>query len=299
MWLQRARAALAVVTLAVGVAGTAVAVGENRPPPPVRAAAATCLTVGPYRAPEPGSAGLPSGLTLCPSGPVTVAEPGTVLDGWDVRGGIVVEAPGVVVRRSRITGDGTTPYGVRTAGEGTVRVEDTTLTGDFPDAAIGDARWTAERIEITGVTHDGALLGPGTRLRNSVVRSFTPAPGAEADALVLAGDDVTVEDNRVEPGPGAGSAVRVVAARDGSAVVRGNVLGGGRYTVHEDAGGPSGLRITDNRFRRDALLAPLRVSASALLADNRFDDGRPVPADGGDTPGRPGRVGVADPDPAD
>ena len=296
MWQQRARRVLAVATI---VAATAVALADGGPPPPVPAAVVTCRAVGPYRAPEPGSAGLPPGLTLCPTGPVTVVEPGAVLDGWDVRGGIVVEAPGVVVRRSRITGNGTTPYGVRTSGDGTVRVEDTTLTGDFPEAAIGDARWTAERIEITGVTHDGARLGPGTRLRNSVVRSFTPASGTEPDALVLTGDDVTVEDNRVEPGPAAGSAVRVAAAPDGSAVVRGNVLGGGRYTVHEDGSGPGDLRITGNRFRRDALLGSLRVSPSAVLADNRFDDGRPVRADGGDTPGRPGRVGVADPDPAD
>jgi hypothetical protein len=272
---------LALASLGVAATGLMVAVGEQSDRSPsvtlVPAAAVTCLTVGPYSAPEPGSVGLPPGLTLCPSGPVTVTGAGAVLDGWDVRGGIVVEAPGVVVRRSRITGDGTVPYGVRTAGDGTVRVEDTTLTGDFPEAAIGDERWTAERIEITGVTHDGARLGPGTRLRNSVLSAFTPAPGVEPDALVVDGDDVTVEDNRVEPGPSAGSAVRVAATPDVAAVIRGNVLGGGRYTVHEDPGGPGALRITGNRFRRDALRGALRVSPSAVLADNTFADGRLVP----------------------
>ncbi len=275
------RTALALATVGIGAAGVVVAVGEHTHLRPtvtlVQAASVTCLAVGPYRAPEPGSTGLPPGLTLCPSGPVTVAGSGTVLDGRDVRGGIVVEAPGVVIRRSRITGDGSMPYGVRTTGDGTVRVEDTTLSGDFPEAAIGDERWTAERIAITGVTHDGARLGRGTRLRNSVVTAFAPAPGAESDALVVDGGDVTVEDNRVEPGRGAGSAVRVTGAPDGSAVIRGNVLGGGRYTVHEDAGGPGDLRITGNRFRRDAMRGPLRVSRSAVLADNTFDDGRLVP----------------------
>jgi hypothetical protein len=281
MWGYRVRTALSLAVVGVAAAGLTVAVGNQAHHPPsvtlVQAAAVTCLAVGPYRAPEPGSAGLPPGLALCPSGPVTVTGAGTVLDGWDVRGGIVVEAAGVVVRRSRITGDGTVPYGVRTVGDGTVRVEDTTLTGDFPEAAIGDERWTAERVEITGVTHDGARLGPGTRLRNSVVAAFTPAPGAEPDALVVDGDDVTVEDNRVEPGPATASAVRVAATPDGSAVIRGNVLGGGRYTVHEDAGGPGALWITGNRFRRDAVRGALRVSPSAVLADNTFDDGRLVP----------------------
>jgi hypothetical protein len=278
MWGYQARVALALVTVGAGVV---VGVGEATYRPPgvalTEAAAITCLAVGPYDAPPPGSTGLPPGLRLCPSGPLTVTEAGAVLDGWDVRGGIVVAAPEVVVRRSRITGDGTLPYGVRTTGDGAVRIEDTTLTGDFPQAAIGDQRWTAERIEIAGVTHDGARLGTGTRLRNSVLRSFTPAPGAEPDALVVNGDDVTVEDNRVEPGVATGSAVRLSAA-DGSAVIRGNVLGGGHYTVHEDADGPGAVRITGNRFRRDAVRGPLRVSRSAVLADNTFDDGRVVPA---------------------
>lgn len=282
MWGHRTRVALSFSALGIGVASAVVGVGETgyRPPTVVltQAAAISCLAVGPYVAPDPGSTGLPPGLTLCPSGPVTITASGAVLDGWDVRGGIVVEAPGVVIRRSRVTGDGTVAYGVRTAGEGTVRIEDTTLTGDFPEAAVGDERWTAERIEIVGVTHDGARLGGGTRLRNSVVAAFAPAPGTEPDALVLRGDDVTVEDNRVEPGPAAGSAVRVAETPDGSAVIRGNVLGGGRYTVHEDADGPGDVRITGNRFRRDAVRGPLRVSPSTVLADNTFDDGRVVPA---------------------
>jgi hypothetical protein len=271
---------MVVAAFGIGAAAAVVAVGETGYRPLsvalTPAAAISCLAVGPYAAPDPGSTGLPPGLTLCTSGPMTVTEAGAVLDGWEVRGGILVEAPGVVVRRSRVIGDGTVPYGVRTAGEGSVRIEDTTLTGDFPEAAVGDERWTAERIEIVGVTHDGARLGPGTRLRNSVVAAFVPAPGAEPDALVLRGDDVTVEDNRVEPGSAAASAVRVAATPDGSAVIRGNLLGGGRYTVHTD--GPGDVRITGNRFRRDSARGPLRVTASAVLADNTFDDGRAVPA---------------------
>lgn len=292
MWGFGSRVVLGLAAFSIGVGGVLVATDGSTFPsafatvslaPAARAVAApaTCAVVGEYVAPEPGSTGVPAGIALCPGGPVTVTEPGAVLDGWDIRGGIVVDAPGVVIRRSRITGDGVTPYGVRTTPAGSVRVEDTTLVGNFPQAAIGDERWTAERIEISGVTHDGARLGDGARLRNSSVHDFAPAAG---NALVVRGEDVCVEDNRVEPGAVTGSAVRVdtpASPDDSPVVIRGNVLGGGDYTVHEDAASDRGLpvevRITGNRFRPDAARGPLSVSSAAVLADNTFVDGRPLP----------------------
>ncbi len=287
MWGFGSRVALSLAAFSIGVAGVLVATDGSAFPigratvalaPAVQT---TCLAAGDYVAPGPGSTGVPAGIALCPRGPVTVTVPGAVLDGWDVRGGIVVDAPGVVVRRSRITGDGVTPYGVLTTPRGSVRVEDTTLTGDFPQAAIGDERWTAERILVTGVTRDGARLGDGARLRNSALIDFAPGAGS---ALVVHGSDVWVEDNRVEPGAVTGSAVRVVTPAspvDRPVVIRGNVLGGGDYTVQEgpvsDRGLPAEVRITGNRFRPDASRGPLDVSSAALLADNRFVDGRPLP----------------------
>ena len=280
------RAGLGLSIFVLGVAGVVVATDATEfpggPAPTValmQTAATGCLAVGGYRAPDPGSVGLPAGLPLCASGPVSVTQPGTVLDGWDVRGGVVVTAPGTVIRRSRITGDGSMPYGVRVAGVGSVRIEDTTLTGDFPAAAIGDERWTGERIAITEVTHDGARLGDGARLRNSTVDGLAVA--SAADALVLHGVDALVEDNRIEAAPSAGSALRVAptGGAGGAVTIRGNVLGGGRFTVFEDPSstGRADVWITGNRFRRETAVVPLRVSPRAVLTDNTFVDGGLLP----------------------
>jgi hypothetical protein len=289
-----ARAGLALASFGLAVSGVVVATDGITFPggavPTVAlapAAAVGCDAAGPYRAPDPGSVGVPVGLPLCSSGTVTVTAAGTVLDGWDVRGGIVVDAADVVVRRSRIAGDGVTPFGIRTTGAGSVRIEDTTLTGDFPEAAVGGERWSGERVEITGVTHDGARLGNGARLRNSSLHDFAPAHGDESHALVLlgAGGDVLVEDNRIElgGGPRRGSAVLLAPEGTGSraggpVLIRGNLLGGGRYTLHEEATGVmSDVRITDNRFRRDAAVGPLRVSRRAVLDGNTYLDGGLLP----------------------
>ena len=283
------RLGLALATFALGVAGLVVATEGTRFPvaaPRVELVPAVdvgCLAAGDYRAPEPASVGRPAGLALCPSGPITVTTPGKVIDGWDVRGGIVVDAPGVVVRRSRITGDGATPYGIRTTPAGAVRIEDTTLTGDFPIAAIGDDHWTGERVEIAGVTHDGARLGSAARVRNSWLHDFAPAVGVRPDALVLVGSEgeILVEDNRIEVSPAGGAAVRVAPVGRSSAavVIRGNVLGGGRYTVHEDAvaGTMAEVWLQNNRFRRDAAQGPLRVSRRVVQVENTFVDGGRLP----------------------
>ena len=292
-----ARVALALAAVVLAVAGVVLATEGVTFPGAARAAGPTvtlapaaaaleCAAVGPYQAPERGSVGVPDGLTLCPRDALTVSVPGTVLDGWDLRGGILVDAADVVVRRSRVVGDGTMPFGISTTPAGSVRIEDVTFTGAFGEAAIGGDRWSAERVEITRVTSDGAHVGNGSRLRNSTVHDFVPGPGRETDALVLQGTgrDVVVEDNRVELGPGPGSAVLVAPERageraEGAVEIRGNLLGGGNYTLRQDspAATMTDVRITGNRFRRDAEQGPLRVPRRAVLEDNTYLDGGPLP----------------------
>jgi hypothetical protein len=292
-WRANARAGLGFATCVLAVAGVVVATDGTtfpalEPPTVALAPAATaleCAAAGPYEAPERGSVGVPAGLRLCPSAARTITSAGAVLDGWEIRGGVVVDAPEVVVRRSRVVGDGTQPFGIVTTGRGSVRIEDVTLTGDFPEAAIGGDRWSGERLDITGVTGDGARLGESSRLRNSTVHDFATAPDREASALVVLGSgrDVLVEDNEVDVGPGGGSAVlldpdRTTGRGEGPIVIRGNVLGGGRYTLREDEPGtPSDVRISGNRFRRDAEEAPLRVSRRAVVEDNSYLDGAGLP----------------------
>jgi hypothetical protein len=291
------RAVLALAACALAVAGVVVATEGSTFPGVTQRSAPTvtltpaaaelgCNSAGSYQAPERGSVGVPPGLQLCPSPPLTVSVPGAVLDGWDVHGGIVVDAPDVVVRRTRVTGDGRAPYGISTTAAGSVRIEDVTLTGDFTEAAIGGDRWSGERVEITRVTSDGAHLGDGARLRNSSVHDFAAPPGREVDALVLRGTgrDVLVEDSKVELGPRPGSAVLVDPVRpgergEGPVVIRGNLLGGGTYTVRQDgtAAALTDVHISGNRFLRDAQQAPLRVAQRTVMENNTYLDGGPLP----------------------
>ena len=283
------RAVLAVLTLLLGACGVLVAtegVAQDAPgaaPVPAVTVPAThrCAATGAPTTPERGSVGLPPALRLCPhraesGGAVVIDQPGAVLDGWDLTGGIVVTVPGVVVQRSRITGDGSTDHGVATTGAGPVRVQDSTLTGRFRAAALGGARWTAERVEIVGVAGDGAHAGPGSRLLASVLSRFEPGP--DVDGVEVRAGDVRVEDSTVWMGSGHRSAVHVAATEpgDGPVLLRRNVLGGGEYTVVQPGPGRVRTELLGNRFARDAREGPLRLDPSAREAESAFLDGAPV-----------------------
>jgi hypothetical protein len=287
------RVGLALVTVALGVGGVAVATdGGPFPAGPAGVTIApaagaspdlSCALTGEWTAPERGSVGLPPGLRLCPEaaqapGPVTVDTPGALVDGWDLRGGLVVTARAVVVQRSRITGDGSTGYGIVTIGDGSVRVQDTTITGRFGEAALGGGRWTAERVEIVGVTADGAHAGPGCRLIASVLSRFEP--GAGTDGVDVRAGDVVVEDSTVRMGAAHRSAVRIAPGDDGpdegAVVLRANVFGGGEYSVVQPAPALADVELVDNRFARDAREAPLRLPPAARVRGSTYTDGAPV-----------------------
>ncbi len=277
---------LALATVALGVGGVLVATdGGATPADPVALAptgAATvlsCELTGAGVTPERGSVGLPPGLRLCPhAGPLVVDVPDAVVDGWDLHGGIVVTAPGVVVQRSRITGDGSEAYGVVTRGAGSVRVQDTTLTGRFAEAALGGARWTAERVEIAGVAADGAHAGPGARLISSVLSRFEPGDGV--DGVDVRAGDVVVQDTTVRMGQAHRSAVHIAPGAEGPdegrVELRSNILGGGDYTVLQPEPARAEVVLVDNRFAHDAARGPLRLPPTVRDRDSTYTDGAPL-----------------------
>lgn len=281
---------LAIATVLLGIGGVVVATeagGSAAAPVTIAPAAGaatalSCPLTGERTTPERGSLGLPPELRLCPrGGPLVVDEPDAVVDGWELHGGIVVTAPGVVVQRSRITGDGSTDYGVVTRGAGSVRVQDTTITGRFAEAAIGGARWTAERVEIVGVAADGAHAGPGSRLLSSALSRFEPGTGV--DGVEVRAGDVVVEGTTVRMGRGHRSAVHIAPGADGpdegEVVLRSNILGGGDYSVLQPESARAAVELVENRFAHDAASGPLRLPPTAHERDSAYTDGAPLDRD--------------------
>jgi hypothetical protein len=232
--------------------------------------------------PGPSNTGIPNGVTLTPATGLTVTTPNQVLDGLDIRGGVRIDAPGVQIRNSRITGD---DYNGILVESGSVTVTDTEISG-FENAISGDG-WTAMRVNIHSVTGDGVKLGSDVTLQSSWIHDLTPGPGAHADGAQMQ-DGVTnlvVAGNAIEVSDADNSALFLSPdlgpSTDGPVTVTGNWLDGGGFTLFcvEGDGGAYTVRniaITNNRFGSSWGYGPVRITVPVTFTGNVDASGVPL-----------------------
>ncbi|MCD5350990.1 right-handed parallel beta-helix repeat-containing protein [Kineosporia mesophila] len=224
-------------------------------------------------------AGAPDDTTLEEIGAQHVTAPGTVIDGADIQGRVVVDAANVVIRNSRVTGTDGVGILVNT---GSVRVEDTTISG-FDDSIGGD-NYTAIGVEVTDANSDGFKVGSNVLIEDSWCHDLRVAPGAHSDcAQVQSGVVNTIlRGNWFDAGTGAANAALFIApdlgpSSQGPLLVEGNVLGGGNYSLYCVDGSDGDYFIDDitisgNIFMRNSRYGPLLVEVAAVVEGNIFQD---------------------------
>lgn len=175
--------------------------------------------------------GVPAGTVLTPSGPLVVTVPNTVIEGRDIAGSVVIQAPGVVIRRSRIHGSGY--YGVQVL-SGDVTITDCDISGFENGIAFNN--WTATRVDIHGVTGDGVKLGSNVTLQDSWIHGLTPGAGAHADGGQMQNGvrNLVVRRNSIDA-QGGNAALFICPdlgpSTEGPVAITGNYLDGGGYTL--------------------------------------------------------------------
>lgn len=253
--------------------------------PPAKAPPAAPAPAAPPPAsakPGAGNTGVPRGTVLSPADGLTVTTPNQVLSGLDIHGGVVIQAPGVVIRASRITGTDTNGVLVQS---GSVTIQDTEISG-FENAIAGDD-WTAQRVNIHSVTGDGVKLGSRVTLRASWIHDLTPAPGAHADGAQMQDgvSNLLVAGNTIEPGDPANSAIFLAPdlgpSTDGPVTVTGNWLDYGGYALFclDGANGRYVVRnitISDNRFGANSGFGEFRITVPVTFTGNVDAAGRPL-----------------------
>ncbi|MBU4337164.1 MAG: DUF4082 domain-containing protein, partial [Actinobacteria bacterium] len=228
--------------------------------------------------PKPGSSntGVPAGVQLTASGGTTVTTANAVLDSLDISGTVVIDAPGVTIRNSRIQGDGV--YGVQVV-SGSVTITDSEIAG-FENAITGSG-WTARRVNIHSVTGDGVKVGSDVTLDASWIHDLDPAPGAHADGVQMQGGvtNLVLTGNTIDVGSDANSAIFLAPdlgpSSAGPVTVNGNWLDGGGYALF-CVDGASGryfvdhISITNNRFGSESRYGPVRINVPVTMSGN-FD----------------------------
>jgi len=206
----------------------------------------------------------PTGVQLTPyEGPTHVTSAGTVIEGADISACLIIDAPEVVVKRSRIRSAGR-------CGLGLVDVRDSAVGTAFEDVEIDGlgaggfgiigGGYTASRMDIHGLNGGIAISGRGpTVLEDSWVHDLVRGGPTEVDSVSSNGASrVVLRNNNLENPFNSDAVIGLFGdfAPISDFLVERNLLNGGGYTVYaghhpsKDFPNTSDIRFQNNCFGR-------------------------------------------------
>lgn len=228
----------------------------------------------------PGSTGYPSGQKWARtvSGGLTVSTDGTVIDGYQVTGGITVRAKNVVIRNSYVrnsTGGANGSGVVKVEGGASATIDHNVLDGQNATHACiwhQGTSMTATNNECRG-TNDGIFTwattagrdgaGDNFRIEGNWLHSFTTsAANGHVDGYQTEGSrDGVIRHNTFDVAQGQTSAVAIWNSRKSATNIKveNNLIQGGGFSIyaedyHPSESSPSGgytvtnITFTNNRF---------------------------------------------------
>jgi len=224
--------------------------------PQSAAATATPRAVVTNGWPDATTTGVPPGTVLTVvNGDLTIDTPNTVIDGKDIRGCVEVRAPGVVIRRSRVSCPSfitVASFGGAYTGTGLV-VEDTEIDcRNTNGTAVGDTNFTVRRANIHGCENGFDVDGSVT-IEDSFIHDLFNSAEAHTDGIQITpvGHDIAIRHNTIYSNSGTSAIItpRVSAGVVSNVLVEDNLLAGGAFTLYcpQDGAGID-YRVLDNHF---------------------------------------------------
>lgn len=280
--------------MSVSIDASTASIGPT-PQPPVTTTPPTTAPISPVPPaagvpsggyPSGSNTGVPKGIVLKRhDGDIVVTQPNTVIDGLEVRGTITVNAPGAVIKNSKIVG------GAKPSSTGLVNnivsgapftIVDSELVAAVPHPIVNGifgSNFTAERVNIHGVVDPIRVLGGNVVVRNSWLHDnshFTSGDphqngGATHDdsIQIQAGANILIEGTRLEDAHNAGIQITQDAsrARLENITIRNNYLQGGVCTINI-AKTPNSIKpnISGNVFGPERSSKPCAVIAPLMNA---------------------------------
>jgi hypothetical protein len=209
--------------------------------------------------PSADCTGVPAGTSLnVHDGDLEVVTANTVIDGLDIRGCVRVNAPGVVIRRTRITcpGSGVASFADAYSGQGVV-LEDVEISCESVNgsSAVGDYNFTVRRANIhsceNGFDVDGRVTIEHSYIHDLI--AFDPAsdPHSDGAQITPVGRDINIVHNTIYAGDGT-SAIISPTVSSGvvtNVVIEGNLMAGGAYTLYcQQDGSGNNYHVVNNHF---------------------------------------------------
>jgi len=218
--------------------------------------------------PDASCTGVPAGTPLTPSGGMTITTAGTVVDGRDITGTVVVNAPNVTIRNSRIRNNGFRAIESNSTG---LVVEDSEIinrpVSGQPNChnGIGYGEFTVRRTEITGC-ENAADMGEGNVVftdnyvhdLDNTGPSYVFGNDPHTDGIQIAASSstsVVIRHNWIDPvsSGGATSAIIMsVAAPNANVWIEDNYLDGrnASYAIYVPRQQTRDIYVNRNRMYR-------------------------------------------------
>ncbi|WP_166793312.1 DUF4082 domain-containing protein [Cryobacterium lactosi] len=277
------------------------------PTPPVVTPTPTPPVVTPPAAggfPSAANTGVPAGTALTDyTGPCRITAPGTVIDAKRVNcGTLSIAATGVSITRSVING------GVYNddSGTGSFSITDSQVdVGNKAGTGIGDVRFTATRVHVTGGNRSVNCFRDCTLANSYVHGQFRDSTGTYHESGVRMGSGSVIRGNTIacdapDVAPDAGCSAALTGYGD-FAVVQNNIIdgnkfvgGSGGYCTYGGStqgkpysSGTRDIRFTNNVWERGSsgkcgFYGPITSfdtnAPGNVWSNNKWDDGTAVQA---------------------
>lgn len=262
--------------------------GRTGPSAPAASTSAPQAGDAPPAPPTPAAdAGVPEGINLRPSGDVTISRSGTVVEGLDVTGRVIIDADDVTIRNTRVASD-TRLYvihvrpGVTGALIEHVEVDNMGSNGKgiYFDAAGGTVRLTEVHSAEDGI----AITADDVTIEDSYVHSLARTPTSHNDAIqIRRGNNITIRGNNLQAyNPDTddpmNAAIQIGSLHGDEPIrnllVTGNLMNGGNVTVNGGGRGEVADAVfSHNRFGRDYRFGVAgNLENSRWERNNVFDD---------------------------
>jgi hypothetical protein len=210
---------------------------------------------------------VPAGTVLTPSGGLTVSQAGAVIDARDISGPVVVNAPNVTIKRSRIRTNAM--WLIDNNGTG-LRVEDSELLNQAAagqkncHVGIGSSTFTVVRTEITGCENAADIGGDHVTMTDNYIHDLdTTGPSyvwgndPHTDGLQMSpgADNITIRHNWIDPTAGGGATSAIIMGVNGSQTnvwIEDNYLDGrnASYALYANRQPSPNVNINGNRMLR-------------------------------------------------
>jgi hypothetical protein len=249
----------------------------------------------PIGAPAGSNTGVPAGTTLTPSGSMTITTAGAVIDAREITGHVVVSAPNVTIRNSRIRSNDM--WAIDNNSTGLV-VEDSEVINrpvsgqNNCHVGIGDSSFTVRRTEITGCENALNIGSPGNvRFTDNYVHDLdTQGPSyvwgnkPHTDGIQVAegASNLVIRHNTIYPTAGGGATSGIILYTD-SGTQNSNVWiednyidgRGAGYAIYANRSQTHDVYINRNQLLRGGAgyTACVRLGVTVTAFDQNRDSG--------------------------